>query len=696
MLGFLKRLFMQQNEAAPSSRIEPSVLIEESAIDVRRESASDAYYETMGLFTNAISGRDYEHAAGLVNQNLNYIPGWVQEICNEFGAFDIGSIPALEQGGTILALVGDEAGMSRMRDLVSSLPPLEPWTPTVGKHEEDAILFNSILEAVESHPNCLQTEVKGFVGVSDGRRVANLLSYLEKAGKVVRKREGRTYRITPGSSPSNDTAPVVRVVKSHRDEPELPQIQEIDISSLEYVPLPRAPLRWEEALAGRERAQASAESDHFEIRDAEWQLATMKTIPYKERPDPAFRKFYSNNSGIVMIDDLGKAEGFEGHRAAALRYDRRGKEAYKEALAHDLYRIGVHPMGRDIIAMSRECVVHCYDEQLKLTLETDLSESPEIRALRRRFEIPPDGLKYFIRCVGLSKSADRYLITAVDEAWCVDVQGRGIWGARLPLQEGWTRLTTPGESIVGTSEDVRNALNVVGLSMPFEPSDLTRRYRELAKQYHPDLNHDDPLSEEKMRALNQAVQVLTGVGASRLPAHTESSFVKEMSRSEFEVSGFKFEISASIGGDEATAADWIYATSFASKSDSVYLAGYSGRVILVDQAGRGVRAYDIGTVPRQIADVGDYLYILTDTRLYVLRDKSLHALVDTFDGGDLIVAQTGFGLIENKRLRWFAEDGSYLGSILSKAPIRRVYCDGENTVVETRQRRAIITGAPTW
>ncbi len=407
MLGFLKRLFMQQSEVTPSSRIEPSVLIEESAIDVRRESAGDAYYETMGLLTNAISDRDYEHAAGLVNQNLNYIPGWVQETCNEFGAFDIGAIPALEQGGTILALVGDEAGISRMRDLVTSLPPLEPWMPTIGKHEEDTILFNSILEAVESHPNCLQTEVKGFVGVSDGRRVANLLSYLEKAGKIVRKRERRTYRITTGSSASNDAAPVVRVVKSHRDEPEPPEIQEIDISSLEYVPLPRAPLRWEEAQAGRERAQASAENDHFEIRDAEWQLATMKTIPCKERPDPAFRKFYSNNSGIVMIDDLGKAEGLEGHRAAALRYDGRGKEAYKEGLAHDLYRIGVHPMGRDIIGMSRECVVHCYDEQLKLTLETDLSDSPEIRALRRRFEISSDGLKSFIRCVGLSKSAER-------------------------------------------------------------------------------------------------------------------------------------------------------------------------------------------------------------------------------------------------------------------------------------------------
>ena len=96
--------------------------------------------------------------------------------------------------------------------------------------------------------------------------------------------------------------------------------------------------------------------------------------------------------------------------------------------------------------------------------------------------------------------------------------------------------------------------------------------------------------------------------------------------------------------------------------------------------------YDIGSVPRRIVDTGDYLYLLTDTRLYVLQDDTLHALVDTLDGGDLIVAQTAFGLLEKKRLRWFREDGRHLGTVLSKDPIRRVYTTGEGMVVESRQR----------
>ena len=89
---------------------------------------------------------------------------------------------------------------------------------------------------------------------------------------------------------------------------------------------------------------------------------------------------------------------------------------------------------------------------------------------------------------------------------------------------------------------------------------------------------------------------------------------------------------------------------------------------MVDENGEGLRVYDIGSVPQRIIDTGEYVYILTSTRLYVLRTDSLHALIDTLDGGNLVVAKSGFGLLEKKRLRWFDKEGGLLGSILSKDP----------------------------
>ena len=421
----------------------------------------------------------------------------------------------------------------------------------------------------------------------------------------------------------------------------------------------------------------------------------MEQLPPTERPDTAFRQLHSTDSGLVMIDDLGKADGFGHIEAAVLRYDRGGNLAAKTGLQHGIYLVGVHPFGRGLIAMSRDCVLYAYDDRLEPILEMALTEAPEVVALRGRFEIPDDQLKNHIRCVALSQNAACYLFTMVDEAWCVDIGGRGLWGVKLPVKDGWTRVANPSSGF-GTSAEVDRAIALMGLSLPITPEDMKRRYRELAKQWHPDLNPGDPQAHEKMKVLTAAAELLTGVDANALPRYTGATFVREVERTELDVGGLRLAVTVGMQVGEIQAADWIYAASFAASSDSVYRAGYSGRVVLVDGHGKGVRIYDIGSVPRRIVDTGEYLYLLTDTRLYVLRDDALHALVDTFDGGESVVAQTGFGLLEKKRLRWFREDGRYLGSVASKDPIRRVYSTGEGVIVETRQRRIVVEGVPDW
>ena len=697
MLRIIKQLFGSATEQREARTPTVTDLVADRPSQPLENGSSRSYFDTMSRMQAAIARREFGAAAVLVRENITYIPDWVKENLQQYGSFDISSIPSLQQGGKVLALVADKEGLASMRAIVDSTPELEAWGENVRQHQHDLQLFMAIQEAVTSHPNCLQTDVKGLVGEKDGRRVANLISYLEKAEKIVRTRHKNTYRLASAESGDVPVTPLKRVVQSHRSEPQPPEIREIDISSLSYVPLPRSPMRWEEAQAGRERKNIRQAVEQFEVHDADWRIHSIEKIPLAERPDPAFRQIHPNDSGLLMIDDLGNAQGFGQIEAAALRYDRMGNLAVKSELQHGTYRVGVHPLGRGLIAMSRDCVVHAYDEHLNLILETALDTAPEMLVLRRRFGIPDDQLKNHIRCVALSRAADLYAFTVVDEAWCIDVSGKGLWGVKLPFKDGWQRVATPSNNF-GTSSDVEQALTLMGLSLPVEPDDLKRRYRELAKQFHPDLNPGDPQSQERMKALNLAMEVLTGVDVTTIPAYVNATFVQEveLEQSEFEVGGVKFSATMTMSVGEIEASDWVYAASFAAESNSVYLAGYSGRVVLVDENGRGVRVYDIGSVPRRIVDTGDYLYLLTDTRLYVLREDELHALIDTFDGGDLVVAQTGFGLVEKKRLRWFREDGHYLGSVVTKDPIRRVYSSADGMIVETRQRRAVVHNVPTW
>ena len=49
---------------------------------------------------------------------------------------------------------------------------------------------------------------------------------------------------------------------------------------------------------------------------------------------------------------------------------------------------------------------------------------------------------------------------------------------------------------------------VLGLNRSVSESEVKKKYRELAKQYHPDLNNNDPRSVEKMSRISNSYDIL--------------------------------------------------------------------------------------------------------------------------------------------------------------------------------------------
>jgi len=350
-------------------------------------------------------------------------------------------------------------------------------------------------------------------------------------------------------------------------------------------------------------------------------------------------------------------------------------------------------MSGSFIGLSRTHVAHAYDERLRLILETDLAQAPEIVALRRRLGVDAAQLHTHIRSVALSDDARRYLFTVVDEAWCVSVDGTGVWGLGVPLQDGY-RLHS--EDVVGTRGDIQRALDTLGLTLPLAPDGLKQRYHTLAREWHPGVNRS-PDATARMQEINRAVSLLTGLQGDALAGYSGVRMAyKEMGSTVVSAGGVDVTISFGMPMGEAHAADWIYASAFAAGMGRAFVATYSGKVLEVDDSGKPVRYYGIGNVPRRIIDTGDYLYLLTDTRLYVLRNGTLLTLIDISEGGDVVVAQTGFGLLEKKRFRWFDEGGAQMATVLSKAPIRRVYQKPDAVIVETRTQRLRVGGTRPW
>ena len=58
--------------------------------------------------------------------------------------------------------------------------------------------------------------------------------------------------------------------------------------------------------------------------------------------------------------------------------------------------------------------------------------------------------------------------------------------------------------------DLREPLANLGLSWPLTMAELKARYKELAKQHHPDANNGDRAAEERIKTINLAYATLRG------------------------------------------------------------------------------------------------------------------------------------------------------------------------------------------
>ncbi len=55
---------------------------------------------------------------------------------------------------------------------------------------------------------------------------------------------------------------------------------------------------------------------------------------------------------------------------------------------------------------------------------------------------------------------------------------------------------------------VQKALTILELAFPLTMELLKKQYKELVKRYHPDLHPEDKLAEERLKAVNEAYQVV--------------------------------------------------------------------------------------------------------------------------------------------------------------------------------------------
>ncbi len=74
-----------------------------------------------------------------------------------------------------------------------------------------------------------------------------------------------------------------------------------------------------------------------------------------------------------------------------------------------------------------------------------------------------------------------------------------------------------------TPPELRDALNVLGLTWPVALAAVKAKYKELAKRHHPDANGGDKASEERLKLINLAYATLRG----KLPSYQATQAAAE-------------------------------------------------------------------------------------------------------------------------------------------------------------------------
>ena len=674
MTRFLSWLFGQSDRSDDSSdKKERSEARGRSEPDQGFGGSSDlslpgqAYFAQLERLTKSVSAQDYEAAAAAARASLPLVRSWLSDTRGDGQRLDI-RIPALSQGGTMMAITGDREGLAQLRELVQDFDNLEAYREEAEEHFTDLDLFDRIREVIRRTPGVKQNQMKTELDIEDGRRASRLISYLEKSGEIQRVNSGKTYELYLADFNMPETAVENIYIEpaspgAHRVETRVVKPCELDLKRIKHVPLPPSPNVWERPVKLPSTREAFADPE------GAWREIVIEPFAKEDRPDPAFRRHYSTLRGTLSFDDLAKSNESLGAPGAVRFSNAKGQTGTTAPLRRDPYHIAVHPVGEGFASRSKSNVLTVYAGDLQVDFETDLESAPEIATNRERLGLTESEAHRTIRCVALTPERDRYLFTHVDEAWCISRDGERIWGLRMPANEP-TRFRVGGLGF-GTASEIDEALEVLGLDLPVTPEVIRKRYRQLARQFHPDIN---PGSEEKMKAVNVAAERLTGLDADQLAGKT--------------VDDGGFEIVVSFGAS----ADWIYAAAFSADGMTALLGSYAGRVVRVDQNGTPTTIYDVGSAPVRIVETDAYLYVMTTTRLYVLQGDCLIALEDCPGKCDLLIFEEQVLLVEAKGVRVFALDGRPLGIALTKAPIRRAYVVEGDLVIETRTHRGRFRG----
>jgi hypothetical protein len=155
----------------------------------------DQYYFLLELIRDCQSKRMYGKMLEYCFQSLALLKTLVQDCKQQYGKFDIDSIPAIEVGCRYWAAMNDMEKLQLLSETVQQVPILhEGWGSIVDSAYKDATLSLKIQEYIRQNPGVLQNKMGKLMGVS-GRNTGRIIKTLVNLGYIKRIKSRNTYEL---------------------------------------------------------------------------------------------------------------------------------------------------------------------------------------------------------------------------------------------------------------------------------------------------------------------------------------------------------------------------------------------------------------------------------------------------------------------------------------------------------------------
>jgi curved DNA-binding protein CbpA len=321
-----------------------------------------------------------------------------------------------------------------------------------------------------------------------------------------------------------------------------------------------------------------------------------------------------------------------------------------------------------------------YSDDLRLSLWTMAGKRLAERDIAREAE----GSKYHIRCVDVSEGASHALFTSSTRAYLLDQSLNTVRIWIMPPPEGY-EVRRKGMAMPDSR--IQSAVSTLELTGNPSQVEIKSQFRRLALLHHPDRNPDDPIAEDRMKAIIKAYHILSDEDILEALEDIEGGeyYYRVIHEAEIEMPGMGVTLgfTMSVSGP----GDWIYASHMTPRAKRIYLGCYSGAVYCMDLSGDVLSIYSTDEPIRGLREWTGFLYVWTDGSMYVIESDKAANHLDLRNRSIKCFAQWGFIIRNGYSLELYSLDGTWLGAVHLVKPPREIVPTRNGFVVYTTKVR---------